>query len=126
MQNFINFYAQMIKNEDSLSLSAGDGKVSFIDVRDIASVATRVITEDNDKHIGKAYTLTGPESLTYAQTSDILSLEVGNKIHYKNISEDQMRQLIQNFGMNDWHTNILLELLRITRDGYLAAISSSV
>jgi uncharacterized protein YbjT (DUF2867 family) len=66
MQNFINFYAQMIKNEDSLSLSAGDGKVSFIDVRDIASVATRVLTEDNDKHIGKAYTITGPESLTYA------------------------------------------------------------
>jgi uncharacterized protein YbjT (DUF2867 family) len=126
MQNFINFYAQMIKNQDSLSLSAGDGKVSFVDIRDIASVATRVLTEDNDKHIGKVYTLTSPESLTYAQTADILSLEVGKKIHYENISEDQMRQLIRNFGMNDWHTNVLIELLKITRDGYLSEVSSVV
>lgn len=126
MQNFINFYGQMIKSQNSFSLSAGDGKVSFVDVRDIASVATRVLTEDNDKYKGKAYTITGPESLTYAQTADILSLEVGKKIHYKNISEDQMRQMIRNFGMNVWHTNVLIELLKITRDGYLSEVSSAV
>jgi len=37
-----------------------------------------------------------------------------------------MRQLIRNFGMNDWHTNVLIELLKITRDGYLSEVSSVV
>ena len=39
MQNFINLYGQMIRDADSFSLAAGDGKVSFVDIRDIASVA---------------------------------------------------------------------------------------
>jgi uncharacterized protein YbjT (DUF2867 family) len=87
------FFSQTIKEQGAFYVPAGDCKVSFVYVLDIASVATRVLTEDNDKHIGKAYTLTGPQSLTYAQAADILSLEEGKKIHYKNISEDQMRQL---------------------------------
>jgi uncharacterized protein YbjT (DUF2867 family) len=127
MQNFINFYGQMIKSQNSFSLSAGDGKVSFVDVRDIASVATRVLTEeDKDEHIDKSYDITGPESLIYSETADILSIEVGKKIRYINISEDQVRQLIRNFGMNDLHTNVLIELLKITRDGYLSEVSSAV
>jgi hypothetical protein len=28
--------------------------------------------------------------------------------------------------MTDWHTNVLVELLRITRDGYLTDVSSAV
>jgi uncharacterized protein YbjT (DUF2867 family) len=37
---------------------AGDGKVSFVDVRDIAAVSVQVLTSDN-RRIGKAYTITG-------------------------------------------------------------------
>ena len=29
-------------------------------------------------------------------------------------------------GMSDWHINILLELLRLSRDGYLSSISHAV
>ena len=35
MQNFVNFY--LGKNQSSIYLPAGDGKVSFVDVRDIAA-----------------------------------------------------------------------------------------
>jgi hypothetical protein len=33
MQNFINYYSIAIKNKNSFSLSAGDGKVSFVDIQ---------------------------------------------------------------------------------------------
>ena len=39
MQNFVNFYSPMIKSQGALYAPAGDGKVSFVDVRDIAEVA---------------------------------------------------------------------------------------
>lgn len=126
MQNFINYYSIAIKNQNSFSLLAGDGKVSFVDIRDIASVAARILVENNDYHSGKSYDLTGPESLTYSEAADILSSEVGKKIHYIDISEEQVRHLIKEMGMTDWHTNILVELLRITRDGYLTDMSSAV
>jgi uncharacterized protein YbjT (DUF2867 family) len=126
-QNFINFYGPMIKSQGSFSLPAGDGKVSFVDVRDIASVTATVLTKkDGEEYMNKAYDVTGPESLTYADAANILSNEAGKKIGYSNISEDDARQMIKAMGMNDWHTSVLLELLKITREGYLSSISPAI
>jgi uncharacterized protein YbjT (DUF2867 family) len=49
-------------------------------VRDIASVATRVLTEDygsRTRDNGKAYDITGPEALSYYQSAEILSNATG-------------------------------------------------
>jgi uncharacterized protein YbjT (DUF2867 family) len=56
MQNFVNFYSPTIKSDNALYLPAQDAKVSFVDVRDIAATAVKTLTDD-DKHIGKGYTL---------------------------------------------------------------------
>ena len=37
-----------------------------------------------------------------------------------------MRKAIKDMGMSDWHTNILLELLELSKDGYLSSISHVV
>lgn len=48
------------------------------------------------------------------------------KIRYMDISEDQLREGIKQMGINEWHANVIIELLRITRDGYVSGISSAV
>jgi uncharacterized protein YbjT (DUF2867 family) len=61
MQNFANFYGLTIKSKYAFYLPAEDAKVSFVDVRDIAAVAVKTLTDDgNSRHGGKAYTITGP------------------------------------------------------------------
>jgi uncharacterized protein YbjT (DUF2867 family) len=35
MQNFVNYLSETIRNQKAFYLPAGDGKVSFVDVRDI-------------------------------------------------------------------------------------------
>ncbi|MFW6238899.1 MAG: NmrA family NAD(P)-binding protein [Halanaerobiales bacterium] len=70
-----------IRENDEIYISAGKGKTSFIDVRDIAEVAALVLTEEN--HINRAYKLTGEKALSYNQVADILSKELGRKITYK-------------------------------------------
>jgi uncharacterized protein YbjT (DUF2867 family) len=125
MQNFVNFY--LGKNQSSIYLPAGDGKVSFVDVRDIAAVAVQALTNNkSNTHSQKAYTITGPESISYGEAAGILSEYIGRRISYVNITEDDAGKLIKAMGMNDWHTNILLELLKLSRDGYLSNISSAV
>src|SRR6478672_12795378 len=62
IQNFINFFGQTIKNQNAFYLPAGEGKVSFIDVKDIASVAAKILVSNNDdnddiQHMRKAYNL---------------------------------------------------------------------
>ena len=125
MQNFVNFY--LGKNQSSIYLPAGDGKVSFVDVRDIAAVAVQALTNNKDGiHSGKAYTITGPEAISYGDAAGILSDYIDRKVSYVNISEDDARKAIINMGMSEWHTNIILELLMLTREGYLSSISHDV
>jgi uncharacterized protein YbjT (DUF2867 family) len=123
MQNFINFY--LAKNQSSIYLPAGDGKVSFVDVRNIAAVAVQALTANKEGlHSGKAYTITGPEAISYGEAAKILSEYIGRSISYVSISEDDARKAIIDMGMSDWHTNILL--LMLSREGYLSSISHDV
>ena len=125
MQNFVNFFSQSIKEQDAFYLSAEDGKVSFVDVRDIASVAVQVLTKNNDgRHNGKAYHITGPEAISYGDVARILSEQLRKKISYVNISEDDARKGMKETGGDDWTINYMMELFNIIRMGYLSQVSS--
>jgi uncharacterized protein YbjT (DUF2867 family) len=129
MQNFINFFGQTIKNQNAFYLPARDGKVSFIDVRDIASVAVKILLSNNDdynQHMGKAYSLTGDELLTYRQAAEILSKEVGKKINYVNISDEDARKAMKGIGMEDWLVDGMIELYSMIREGHAAQITNIV
>jgi len=128
MQNFINFFGQTIKNQNAFYLPAGDGKVSFVDVRDIAAVAVKtLVANDNDnQHIGKAYGITGDELLTYKQAAEILSKEVGKKINYVHISDEDARKAMNGIGMEDWLIDGMMELYSIIKDGHAEQITNTV
>jgi uncharacterized protein YbjT (DUF2867 family) len=59
---------------------AGGGRTSFIDVRDIGAVAALTLAEDG--HVGKAYSITGGEALTYDDCAVLLSEASGRRIVY--------------------------------------------
>jgi uncharacterized protein YbjT (DUF2867 family) len=127
MQNFVNFFAQTIKNQDAFYLAAGDGKVSFVDVRDIAAVAVHSLVDGvGSQHEGKAYDITGGEALSYGQAAEVLSSEVGKKINYMNISDDDARKGMKDTGADDWTINSMIELFEIIRAGYASAVSPIV
>ena len=125
MQNFINFFSQTIKEQGAFYVPAGDGKVSFVDVRDIAAVAVRALL-DESKHAWQAYNITGPYAISYAQAAEMLSNEIGKKIEYVDISEDQAREGMKAMGMDEWFINSMMELFGITRAGYVSDISHTI
>ena len=52
-------------------------------MRDIAVVAVKVLTNNKDgSHNGKAYTITGPEAISYGDAARILSEYIGRKVSY--------------------------------------------
>jgi uncharacterized protein YbjT (DUF2867 family) len=126
MQSFANFFPQRIKDQSVFYLPAGDGKVSFVDARDIAAVAVQALTNNKDGlRNGKAYSITGPEAISFGQAARILSQQVGKKISYVSISEDDARKGMRDIGWDEWRINFLIELYNIIRLGYLAEFSSS-
>jgi uncharacterized protein YbjT (DUF2867 family) len=128
MQNFIRWYSETIKEQGAFYLPAADTKVGFVDVRDIAAVAMKALTEDDDengKHNNKAYTITGPEELSYYQVAEILSNATGRKIDYVNISEEETRRAMKDMGISEWLINGVIEVIELYRSG-IPQLSSAV
>jgi len=120
MQSFLPtkfFFGQTIKTQNAFYLPAGDGKVAFADVRDIAAVAVQALTDDS-RHVGKAYTITGQEALSYGQVAEILSNEVNKRISYVDISEEESRRGMKQIGMEDWLIDAIMEFFSIVRAGH--------
>ena len=127
MQNFINFHSPSIKSNNTFYLPLEDAKVSLVDVRDIAAVAVKSLTENgNNKHNNKTYLITGPEALSYHQMAEILSNATGKKISYVNISEEEARAAMKEIGMDDWLINTISELYDYFRKGYASQVFSAV
>ena len=129
MQNFINFHGNSIKNNNVFYLPLENAKVSVVDVRDIAAVAVKALTENgdnNNRHNNKAYLITGPEALSYHQMAELLSNATGKKISYVSISEEEARAAMKEMGMDDWLINTISELANYFKKGYASQVSSAV
>lgn len=77
-QNFKNYEWDNITQRGITYVTAGSGKVAFVDVNDVAAVAASVLTEDG--HMGKYYDITGPEALSYNDAALLLSEVTGKTI----------------------------------------------
>lgn len=81
MQNLSTTHRPDIRELGEILVPAGDGLTSFIDVRDIAEVAVKTLTESG--HAFKAYPLTGAEALGYGAVARMLTEELGRPIAYR-------------------------------------------
>jgi uncharacterized protein YbjT (DUF2867 family) len=125
MQFFVNFYGPTIKNNNAFYGSVEDANVSFIDIRDIAAIVVKTLT-DNDKHNGKVYTITGPEALSHYQVAEILSNATTKKINYVDIPEKEFQRRKKEIGLNDWWLNLMIEAFYSFRKGYHSQVTSTV
>jgi len=129
MRNFVNFFGQTIKNESAFYLPAGDGRVSFVDVRDIAAVATEILlTKSNgsQQQKNKAYDITGHDALSYSQAAEILSGGIGKKISYIDIGEEDARRGMKKMGMEDWLIDAIMEFYYIIRTGHASRTTNAI
>lgn len=82
MQNFatVPAYRDAIRDYGALWSPAGRAMTSYVDVRDVGSIAVKVLVEAG--HASKAYTLTGPAALDLADVAAILSRELARDVCY--------------------------------------------
>ena len=126
MQNFVNYFGYNIKAQNAIYLPAGEGKVSFVDARDVAAVAAKLLSENNRKHDNKAYVITGPEALSYSQVTEIISNEIGKKISYIDTEEEDARKAMESMGIEDWLIDAILEDFYNTKVGNRSKITNIV
>lgn len=125
MQNLSSgFLAESIRTRDEFELCAGDGRVSFVDVRDVAAVAAEVLS--HDRHYGHAYTLTGSDVLSFGDVARTLSAVTGRKIGYRAIGAEQMRGVLTEMRWPARQAAVGVGLFQAVADGRRQAVRDDV
>jgi uncharacterized protein YbjT (DUF2867 family) len=81
-QNLADAYRADITRQDRIYVPAGDGRVAFVDTRDIGEVAARILLAPTE-HAGRGYLLTGREAPTFTQVAESLTRELDRRIRYE-------------------------------------------
>lgn len=89
MQNYATLSADGIRTQGRIYEPAADGRSAFVDTRDIAEVVATVLTRPG--HEGKAYALTGPESLGRAQVAAKIAAAAGRPVEYVAVDDAALR-----------------------------------
>lgn len=80
-QNLATAYFRDIVEDGRIYVPAGRQPVNWIDVRDIAEVAARVL-ENPESHRAESYTLTGPGAVSWSEVASTLSDVLTRPIRY--------------------------------------------
>jgi len=123
MQNFLGF-ARSIKNEGAIFGCSGDAAVSYIDARDIANVAAKILTAGG--HENKAYELTGAQAVNYAWVAALISKLIGKRVKYVDLPAAELKKFLLQVGMQDWLADGVLDLQAFNKAGKAAAVSNAV
>jgi uncharacterized protein YbjT (DUF2867 family) len=78
-QSFLLF-ADTVRKGNKIILPAGKGAVAFVDARDVADCIVQAATGTG--HSKKIYTLTGSESITFAQAAHAIGQARGKPVSY--------------------------------------------
>ena len=80
--------------------ASGDGRIPFLDTRDIAAVAAAVLAGEG--HAGETYVLTGPEAISYRQATEILSRVLDRPLTFVAESDDAAWTRLHAAGQPPW------------------------
>jgi len=123
MQNWLKDVAASVRSENTIYAPIGDGRVPFIDTRDIAAVAAEVLLHP-DAHIGKKYVLTGGVAVGYADLAAELTKVTGRAIAYRPISIEEARVRLTRLGQPAALIDATLAIAAYQRDGGPTALVS--
>lgn len=117
-------YKPTIVSQNAIFASAGNSRISAVDVRDIAAVAAVALTEAG--HEGKHYVITGPQALTHTEMAAHLSEALGKDVRYVDVPYSVTRDALLQMGIPAWQVEGIIELNDIYKRGEAAGVTDIV
>ncbi len=124
MQNFINFHATEYKN-GTLYLPAGQGKIAWIDVRDIAAVNVAVLLNP-EKYLNQTLTITGPEALSYNDAVSVMNTVLEKNSQYVDVSDEDAIAAMKGMQFPEFVINVMMDLNKCIRQGFAEENTTTV
>ncbi len=106
--------------------AAGEGRMNFIDTRDVADIARVALLEEFSSESQRAYHLTGPRAWTMRQLAEQLSTLLGQPVAYNHRSPEEQRAALLADGLPPLVADLLVGLDQVFRESVLAETTSTV
>lgn len=119
MQNFAGYVAMGM-----VAFPEGPGKTSFVDVRDVAEIAIKALTEPG--HTQRTYRLTGPDAMTFSQAAARISTVLERDVPFVGITPEQMRDGLIAQGAEPWYAEMNAEMTLAIRMGVSYSPSNDI
>ncbi|WP_439380315.1 NAD(P)H-binding protein [Amycolatopsis lexingtonensis] len=123
-QNFSEHFLLDAVRGGEIALPAGPVTEPFVDVRDIADVAVKVLTEPG--HTGRLYELTGPRLLSFADAAADISAASGRDVRYVPVSAAEFAAGATAQGVPEDEVGALIELFGRVLDGRNSSLTTDV
>ena len=124
MQNFINFFGDDYKN-GTIYQPAGDGKIGWVDVRDIAAVNVEILLNP-EKYKGQSLTITGSENLSYAEAVQQMNQVLGNESQYFAVSDEKAIEAMRGLGFPEFIVELMISLNQSIRHGHGEEVTNTI
>ncbi len=124
MQNFSEDYMLDHVLSGEIRLPGGDVPTPFLDIDDLADVAVAALTDD--RHIGRTYELTGPDSLTFADAAAVIAAASGRSVRYVPVTLEQHAAELREHGVPEDVVELLTYLFDEVVDGRNASTTDDV
>jgi uncharacterized protein YbjT (DUF2867 family) len=121
--NFHSYWKAGIEHGE-IAVPAGEGKTSFIDVRDIAGSAAAALT--TAAFDGKAFNLTGPRAIGYGEAAAIISQAIGKPVSYSPVSDEVFIGILTGAGVPKDYASFLASIFHPVREGWTSAVTGDV
>ena len=99
-------------------MRAGEARIAYIDPRDVAAAAAVLLTTNG--HEGKAYSLTGPEAITFERIATELSAATGRHVQYVDVPDEAARQAMVKAGLPPMVAATIVDVFGSYRAGAMA------
>lgn len=117
-------WAETIKSQGAFHQPTGEGKWAAIDPADIGAVAVAALTGKG--HEGKAYPLTGPESISASGYAAKLSSAIAKPVKFVDVPPEAAKDGMLKSGIPPVYVDALLDLFAAMKAGKADAVTDTV
>lgn len=125
IENFTSGFAAAPLNQEHIIVhNAGEAKLTFVSVEDIAAVTDQVF-KDN-QHIGKEYNLSGKKALSHQEVASLFTKKLNKPIQNISLTPEQMKAGAMENGLPESVADYLVMLYTIASEGHMAHQSDAI
>ncbi|WP_051944301.1 NmrA family NAD(P)-binding protein [Streptacidiphilus rugosus] len=124
MQVLLHRCAASVRERGMLVSPAGDRGISMVDLRDVAEVAARVLTEPG--HEGESYTLSGPTAPTYREIAQLLTELTSRPVRCDDMSGEEFARHMAGANRPRWETDHAAAVFGLYRQGVGEPVTDDV